>query len=218
MIRLKLNSFVSFNPAKSVIVRSFFWLVFISCFFSCKSKTDLLSLKFDQKVSKLIKDDKQLITGRDIFFGLKGYVDDEPDSYSIGDIKLSSYSYPNSGVDNHNKLLIYINGEVDYLGFKYSSVNQEESHRIIEDFKSKYPKFKRVKDRGDGESLIWDIPEMQAWIIIYQRKKVSNDNVKFLESDFVVIKKGTRIANSDDSGNINIYDYYSEMMDPALLK
>jgi hypothetical protein len=185
-------------------------------FLGCQSKTDLLSLKFDQDVSKLFKGDKQLKSGRDIFFGLRGYIDDEPNNYSIDGIKISSYTYPNS--EAHNKLLIYINGEASYLGFKYSSVNQEESRGIIDDLKAKYPKFQKVAARGDGESFIWDVPALQAWIILYQRNQIANDGKKFFESNFIVVKKGTRIANSDDPNGMNIYDYYFNTMDPELLK
>lgn len=190
--------------------------IFVPFFLACQSKTDLLSLKFDRDVSKLFKDDKQLKTGRDKFFGLWGYSDDEPNNYSIDGIKLSSYTHPDA--ENHNKLLIYINGDVNYLGFKYSSVNQEESSKIIDDLKTKYPKFQKVAARGDRESLIWDIPALQAWIILYQRNQLAKDGKKFLESNFIVVKKGTRIANSTDPNGMNIYDYYSKTMDPGLLK
>lgn len=210
MTILKLNSTLKAS------VRILLIFVFVPFFLACQSKTDLLSLKFDQDASKLFKGDKQLKSGRDKFFGLQGYTDDEPNNYAIDGIKLSSYTRPNA--EGHNKLLIYINGEVNYLGFKYSSVDQDESRKIIDHLKTKYPKFQKVAERGDGESLIWDLPALQAWIIFYQRNQVANDGKKFLESNFIVVKKGTRIANSDDPNGMNIYDYYSKMMDPALLK
>ncbi|MET4140796.1 hypothetical protein [Pedobacter sp. UYP1] len=210
MIILKLNS------ALKVSIRVLLIFAFALFFLACQSKTELLSLKFDQDISKLFKGDKQLKTGRDKFFGLRGYTDNDPDNYTIDGIKLSSYTHP--GSENHNKLLFYINGEVNYLGFKYSSVDQEESRRIMADLKTKYPKFQKVAARGDGESFLWDIPAHQAWIIFYQQNQLAKDGKKFYESNFIVVKKGTRIANSTDPNGMNIYDYYSNTMDPALLK
>ncbi|PTS92768.1 hypothetical protein DBR11_26290 [Pedobacter sp. HMWF019] len=101
------------NSPLRVSIRILWIFAFVPFFLGCQSKIDLLSLKFDQDVSKLFKGDKQLKSGRDIFFGLRGYIDDEPNNYSIDGIKISSYTHPNS--EAHNKLLIYIkNKESEY--------------------------------------------------------------------------------------------------------
>jgi hypothetical protein len=191
--------------------------VFFPFFLSCQSSTDLLSLKFDNDISKLVMGNKQLKEERDSYFGLQGYLDNEPDNYAIGEIKLHSYTLPPTDFINNN-LLFYTDEKTNYLGFRYSSVNREETEMIIAYLKKKYPKFIKVEGRGSGESFLWDVPAIGACIILYQKRLENQQSKKIFDTKFIVLKRGIRMANRKDTSTVTIYDYYAEMMDSELLK
>ena len=187
---------------------------------SCKSPTttDLLSLKFDSDISGSVLRDKTLKKDFDPNLGITSFSTNKIDGYAIGDVNLSTYSYPNANLADHSNLLIFVSAKdkSNFLGFNYSSVNQEETKAIIEYLKKTYPTYLQSDTKGNGGSFFWDIPKLNAWIFTYQGISKDKDNSSFFSTNFIFVKRGTRMSNSTDTKVQTIMDYY-KMMYPDLL-
>jgi len=198
----------------------FFILIGIAII-SCQSqtKTDLLSLKLDADLSSIIQDDKQFKKNQDPNLGLICYNTSKLDNYYIGEIKLTTYSFPNGNVADYNNLSIFVTNKNkdNYIGFKYNSVNQEETKYIVNYLKKIYPNYNQSDTRGHGNSYFWDIPKINAWIFTSQGISVDKNGNNFFSTNFIFVKKGTRIENSADTNINTIYDDY-KMGYPDLLK
>lgn len=186
---------------------------------SCQSqtRTDLLSLKLDSDLSSIIQNDKQFKKGQDPNLGLVGYTTNKLDNYAIGTIKLTTYSFPNGNLADYSNLSVFVANKNNYLGFKYNSVNQEETKSIIDYLKRNYPNYNQSDTRGRGESYFWDIPKINAWIFITQGISIDRNGSKFFSTNFILVKKGTRIENSANKSVNTIYDDY-KMGYPDLIK
>ena len=92
----------------------FFSLVLIGMvILSCKSQTttDLLSIKLDSDVSELVLRDKALIKGVDPNLGITSFSTNKIDGYAIGDVTLSTYSYPNANLADYSNLSILVSAK-----------------------------------------------------------------------------------------------------------
>ncbi|WP_157274803.1 hypothetical protein [Pedobacter sp. Leaf194] len=188
---------------------------------SCKSqtKTDLLSLKPDSDISSIATQDKELKKDMDPNLGLASLTTKKLDGYAIGDVKLSTYDYPNGNLSDYSSLSIFVNSKEksNYLGFNYSSVNQDETKAIIAYLKKTYSTYQQSDTKGSGESFFWDIPKLNAWIFTYQAISTDKNSKNFFSTNFILVKKGTRMENSTDPKVITIKDYY-RMMYPDVVK
>ncbi|AMP98775.1 hypothetical protein AY601_1866 [Pedobacter cryoconitis] len=188
---------------------------------SCKSqtRTDLLALKFDENVLSIFQGDKQLKKDQDRNLGLRNYTTNKPDNYVLGGIKLSTYSFPDGNLADYNNLSLFVadKDKPNYLGFNYASVNQEETKSIVSYLKKTYPNYERRNTQGNGESFFWDIPTLNAWIFMYQGISNDKSNRNFFTTNFIFVKRGTRMENSTDPKVISIKEYYN-MMYPEVLK
>lgn len=188
---------------------------------SCKSqtKTDLLALKFDESILPLIQEDQQLKKDQDPNLGLKAYTTNKPDNFTLGGVKLSTYSFPNGNLadDNHLYLFIADRDKPDYLGFKYSTVHQEETKFILDYLKKTYPNYVQRDTKGNGKSFFWEVPTLNAWIFMYQGISNDKNHQQFLTTNFIFVKRGTRMENSTDPKVITIKEY-DQMMYPDILK
>ncbi|MCX2433390.1 hypothetical protein [Pedobacter sp. GR22-10] len=188
---------------------------------SCKSQTntDLLSLKFGVNLSSIIQKDKELKKGQDPNLGLLSYTTNKLDNYTIGSVKLLTYAFPNGNLADYNNLTLFITDKIknNYLGFKYNSVNQEETKSILDYLKKTYPDYIQSDKKESGESYFWEISTLNAWIFSYQSISIDKNNNNFFSTDFILVKKGTRMENSKDPKVITIKEYY-KMMYPDLLK
>ncbi|GGH07727.1 hypothetical protein GCM10007352_12600 [Mucilaginibacter phyllosphaerae] len=187
---------------------------------SCKSQTttDLLSLKVDSDLSGFVLQDKALNKEEDPNFGLTCLNTNKIDGYAIGDVRLSTYAYPNANLADYSNLSIFVSAKDKniFLGFNYSSVNQKETRAIINYLKKIYPTYQQSDTKGNGESFFLDIPKLNAWIFTYQGISKNKDNSSFFSTNFIFVKKGTRMENSADTKVQTIRDYY-KMMYPDLL-
>lgn len=188
---------------------------------SCESqtKTNLLALKFDENVSSIVQGDKQLKKDQDPNLGLMGYTTSKPDSYILGGVKLSAYSFPDGNPADYNHLYLFIadKDKTNYLGFNYNSVNQEETKSIVDYLKKTYSNYEQRDTKGNGESFFWDLPTLNAWIFMYQGVSNDKNDKRFFSTNFIYVKKGTRMENSTDPKVITIKEYYN-MMYPDVLK
>lgn len=188
---------------------------------SCESQTkiDLLALKFDENVLNIVQGDKQLKMDQDPNLGLISYTTGKPDNYILGGVKLSSYSFPDGNLADYNNLYLFVAGKdkINYLGFKYTCVNQEETKSIVDYLKKTYPNYESRDTRGNGESFYWDIPTLNGWLFMYQGISNDKNDNKFFSTDFIFVKKGTRMENTNDPKVITIKEYYN-MMYPDSLK
>ncbi|MFC4211892.1 hypothetical protein ACFOWA_11905 [Pedobacter lithocola] len=188
---------------------------------SCKSqtKTDLLSLKLDADISSLVLQDKELKKDFERNYGLASLTTSKLDGYAIGDVKLNTYDYPNGNLADYNRLSIFKSSKQknNYLGFNNSSVNQEETKSIVGYLKKTYPAYQKSDTKGNGESFFWDIPKLDAWIFIYQGISTDKNDKNFFSTNFIFVRKGTRLENSTDAKVITIMDYY-KMMFPDVIK
>lgn len=194
----------------------YFLLLWIGItFMSCESqtKTNLLALKFDENVLKIVHRDKQLKKDQDPDLGLRNYTTNKPDNYALGGVKLSTYSFPDGNLADYNNLSLFVAGKdkPNYLGFKYTSVNQEETKSIVDYLKKTYPNYQQRESKGNGESFFWDVPTLNAWIFMYQGISGDQKNKKFFTTNFIFVKRGTRMENSTDPKVITIKDYYNMM-------
>lgn len=186
---------------------------------SCESqtKTDLLALKFNADLLSVVQNDSQLKKNQDPNFGLSTYATLKPDKYVLSEVKLSTYSFPNGHLADYNNLSLFTTGsdKTDYLGFNYSSVNQKETKDIVDYLKKTYPNYEQRDTRGNGESFFWDIPKLDAWILMYQGISKDKNDKNFFTTNFIFVKKGTRMENSTDPKVMTIKEYY-DMMYPAV--
>ncbi|MBC8987025.1 hypothetical protein H9X96_14725 [Pedobacter sp. N36a] len=104
-----------------------------------------------------------------------------------------------------------------YLGFKHNTVHQEETKSIINYLKKTYPKYEERATQGNGESFFWDLTTLNAWIFVYQGISKDKHAKQFLSTDFIDVKRGTRMENSKDNKVITIKEY-DKMMYPDILK
>lgn len=200
----------------------YFFLILIGMtILSCESqtKTDLLALKFDQDVLSTVQGNNQLKKDQDPNLGLNAYATNKLDNYILGDVELSTYSFPNGNLADYNNLYLFTTGKdkTNYLGFKYNSVNQEETKSIIDQLKKTYPNYEQRDTKGTGESIFWDVPTLNAWLLVYQGISIDKNDKNFFSTCFIFVKRGTRMENSTDPTVMTIREYYN-MMYPDVLK
>ncbi len=202
-------------------MKYFFLILIVTAIVSCQSqtKTDLLALKFDENIESVVTGDQQLKKDQYPNLGLNTYTTSKPSNYALGEIKLSTYSFPTGNLADYNHLSLLIAGKdkANYLGFNYSSVNQEETKSIVDYLKKTYPNYERRDTQGNGESYFWDLSALNAWMLMYQGISIDQKGNKFFTTNFIFVKKGTRMENSTDPKVITIKEYYN-MMYPELLK
>ena len=201
----------------------FFYLLMMGMvILSCKSPTttDLLSLKFDSDISGLVLRDKTLKKDYDPNLGITSFSTNKIDGYAIGNVTLNTYSYPNANLADHSNLslLVSAKNKSNFLGFIYSSVNQDETKAIIEYLKKTYPTYQQSDTKGNGESFFWDIPKLNGWIFTYQGISKDKDNNSFFNTNFILVKRGIRMENSADTKVQTILDYYKMMYPDPLTK
>ncbi|RYY16061.1 MAG: hypothetical protein EOO04_27585 [Chitinophagaceae bacterium] len=200
----------------------FFFLVLISTIMlSCKSQRtiDLLSLKLDSDVSGLVSG-QSVKKDVDPNLGITSFSTNKINGYAIGDITLSTYVYPSANLADYSNLSIFVSAKdkSKFLGFNYSSVNQEETKAIINYLKITYPTYQQSDTKGNGESFFWDIPKINAWIFTYQGISKDKSNSSFFNTNFIFVKIGTRMENSTDAKVQTIRDYYQMMYQDLLTK
>lgn len=180
---------------------------------SCNSqnKNDLLAMHFDQHVAELI-DEQKLEEFQDPIYGIYTYKTDQLDGFKIGEVDLSTYKYPKGPLADFNNLQVYVNNRTakQYLGFRYTSVKQEEIKQLIDYFKKKYPNFEQRKD-SNGDGYFWDIKSLDAWLFYYPSTSTDGNGEKFLNSNFLFVKRGTRMGNSKDASYNTILDHFNMM-------
>lgn len=180
---------------------------------SCNSqnKNDLLAMHFDQNVAELI-DEQKLEEFQDPIYGIYTYKTDQLDGFKIGEIDLSTYKYPKGPLADLNNLQVYVNNRTakQHLGFRYTSVKQQEIRQLIDYFKKKYPNFEQRKD-SNGDGYFWDIKSLDAWLFYYPSTSTDGNGEKFLNSNFLFVKRGTRMANSKDASYNTILDHFNMM-------
>lgn len=181
---------------------------------SCRSQTDLEALKFDEDISKIVKDHPDFKKMADPQYGFKAYHTRELDGFKIGNAKISTFEVPKGNVSDHTSLWIYVD---DYdankiLGYDFSCANEEESKKIISYLKSTYKGFKTNTNKIHGDFYFWDVPEANKWIFVSQ-----SDYVNHIQTTFTVVKRGLRVANSTSPSVFSLYDMY-KLMQPDVLK
>lgn len=180
---------------------------------SCNSqnRNELLAMKFNQPISELINTQK-LKESQDIIYGIYSYETDKLEGFRLGDINLSTYKYPKSAAADYNNIEVYVTDRKSqqYLGFRYNTVEQEEIKQLIEYFKKKYPTYEQRKD-SNGDGYFWDIGPLDAWLFYYPSTSVDGNGKKFLNSNFLFVKKGTRMGNSQDTSYNTILDNFNMM-------
>jgi len=192
-------------------------MIIISC--KPQTKTDLLTVKFDLDLSMFTLRDKELKKDVDPNLGLVTLTTQELDGYAIGDTKLTTYAYLNGNLADYNNLSIFVTSKDknNYLGFHYSCVNQEETKAIITYLKKTYPIYQQSTTEGSGKSFFWDIPQINAWLFTYQGISTDQSGKNFFSTNFIFVKKTTRMANSMDPKAITVMHYY-KMMYPDVIK
>lgn len=180
---------------------------------SCNSqnRNDLLAIHFNQSVSTLISAQK-LEEFQDPNYGIYTFKTDKLEGFKIGDIDLSTYKYPNGPVADFNRIQVYVDDRTSqqYLGFRYTTVKQDEIKELVNYLKKKYPKFEQRKD-STGEVYFWDIESLNAWLFYYPSVSVDSNGKDFLNSNFLYVKKGTRVENSQDTSYNTILDNFNMM-------
>jgi len=190
-------------------------IILIGCLVvSCSSRTDLEALKFDEDISKVIEGHKEFRKNLVGSHGLKGYSSTKLDGFKIGSAKISSYEVPNGNVSDHSDLWIYIDNynAKKFLGYRYSSADEEESKKILDYLKSKYKGYKTNINKVHGDFYFWDLPASNKWIFVDQY-----DSVNHIQTNFTIVKRGLRVENSSNKCVFSIYDVY-KMMYPDVLK
>lgn len=180
---------------------------------SCNSqnRNDLLAMKFNQSISELINTQK-LEKSQDVIYGIYSYETDKLEAFKLGDVNLSTYKYPKSAAADYSNIDVYVDNRKSqqYLGFRYNTVRPEEIKQLIEYFKKKYPVFEQRKD-SNGDAYFWDIAPLDAWLFYYPSTSVDSNGKGFLNSDFLFVKKGTRMENSQDKSYNTILDNFNMM-------
>jgi len=195
----------------------FMVVTILSC--NSQTKTDLLSLKLNSKVPAVVLQNNELKQDTDPNLGLAILNTAKLEKYAIGEIELNSYTFPNGNVADYSNLSILLSSKQrnNYLGFNYSSVNQQETKAIVAYLKKTYPAYQQSDTKGNGESYFWDVPKLDAWIFTYQGNSTDKNGKNFFNTNFIFVKRGTRVENSTDPKVITIMAYY-KMMYPDVIK
>lgn len=166
---------------------------------SCQSQNsaDLLQLKFGNSIDNIVSKENYK-EDTDIVYGMLSYRTDEIKGLKIGATPIQTYDYTKASLAYYNVLYLFVENQDNnrYLGFNYSTVNQEDTKKIIDNIKQNY---KNIDDRSDRyrEAYFIDIPDKNAWLFINQ--SIGNDDGKqFFTTDFTYVKRDTRLANSTD--------------------
>ncbi|WP_293888714.1 MULTISPECIES: hypothetical protein [unclassified Sphingobacterium] len=69
---------------------------------------------------------------------------------------------------------------------------------MIASLKKNYPEFEQRKDSA-GDVYLWDLKSLNAWLFYYPNHSVDSNGKDFLNSNFLYVKKGTRLDDSKDS-------------------
>ncbi|KQS40963.1 hypothetical protein [Pedobacter sp. Leaf194] len=195
----------------------FMVVTILSC--NSQTKTDLLSLKLNSKVPAVVLQNNELKQDTDPNLGLAILNTAKLEKYAIGEIELNSYTFPNGNAADYSNLSILLSSKQrnNYLGFNYSSVNQQETKAIVAYLKKTYPAYQQSDTKGNGESYFWDVPKLDAWIFTYQGNSTDKNGKNFFSTNFIFVKRGTRMENSTDPKVITIMAYY-KMMYPDVVK
>lgn len=196
--------------SKSFIIVQILSLFFLIGITSCSTdKNDLITLTFGQSIAELINSQK-LEEFQDPIYGIYTYKTDQLDGFKIGDIKLSTYKYPNSPVADFNRIQVYVDDRIakQYLGFRYNTVKQDEIPQLLEYFKMKYPTYETTKD-SNGVAYFWEISSLDAWLFYYPSTSVDRNGKDFLNSNFLYVKKTTRMENNTNYNTI--LDHFNMM-------
>ncbi|MBC6112943.1 hypothetical protein ACFOG5_11565 [Pedobacter fastidiosus] len=187
---------------------------FLSIATSCNSQTDLESLSFDQDISKVIENHKEFRKNTGGSNGLKAYSSSDLDGFKIGSAQISTYELPKGNASDHSDLWIFIDNynSKKFLGYSYSSANEDESKKVLNYLKSKYKRFVTNTDKTHGDFYFWDLPELNKWIFVDQANSINH-----IQTTFTVVKRGLRVENSTNKSVFTIYDVY-KMMNPDVLK
>lgn len=170
------------------------YILCLLLFASCQSQTNLMDEKFDSPVGELLK---KRLDGKDLdtYTGLNVRNTSDLDGIRLGEVKLQSYTYPDAGAADYSSLSLFtkVPSQADYLGFKLTSVNQEESVALTNYLKKTYASF---EDRSDEhtEAYIWDLPALDAWMFLFQSLQNNTKQESFKATTVIFVKRGTYLA------------------------
>ena len=166
---------------------------------SCNSQTDLELLEFDKPISEDIKKIKDVEKDDNGTYGLKSYRTTSLDRFKFGEVSFSKYAVPNGYDDAYSDIYVHVDNfeQNNYLGFSISLANDQEGTALLNYLKKKLGKAEeRTTGLENGIALVWELKEFKQWVLLEQNTENTRDHKKYLNTEFTIVKQGTRMLNS----------------------
>ncbi|KAF2082611.1 hypothetical protein [Flavobacterium sharifuzzamanii] len=192
-------------------------LVIGSINISCNSQTDLERLKFDKSIPEDIKKIKDVEKDDNGTYGLKSYRTNQLDYFKFGEVNFSKYAVPNGYDDAYSDIYIHVDNfeQNNYLGFSTSITNDKEAEDLLNYLKKKFGKpEERTTGLENGIALVWELKESKQWVLLEQNTENTRDHKKYLNTEFTIVKQGTRMLNSKNSEWLTVLENFKASSSP----
>jgi hypothetical protein len=175
---------------------------------SCNGQTDLESLKFDEKLpDNSLKGEKETEAN----YGLLSYKQANINNYKLGTASFSEYTVPKGYEYSNNNLALFVNSYQNnqYLGFVLNLAKEDEGKKLIDYLTKTYGNPEKRSTDKTGAAYFWDASAKNKWIFLTQTQELTQSNTKYTNTKLIVVKKGTRVENSSDTGTFSILDSFT---------
>ncbi|SEH29152.1 hypothetical protein [Chryseobacterium culicis] len=175
---------------------------------SCNGQTDLESLKFDEKLpDNSLKGEKETEAN----YGLLSYKQANINNYKLGTASFSEYTVPKGYEYSNNNLALFVNSYQNnqYLGFVLNLAKEDEGKKLIDYLTKTYGNPEKRSTDKTGAAYFWDASAKNKWLFLTQTQELTQSNTKYTNTKLIVVKKGTRVENSSDTGTFSILDSFT---------
>ncbi|TWP29898.1 hypothetical protein ETU09_02640 [Apibacter muscae] len=179
-------------------------------FISCQSQIDLEELTPGEDISTLAKNLKETREDREPNYALLGYRTDNLDQYKFGEVSFSKYELPNGYPANYSVSYLFVDNfkKNRYLGFRLTLVNEKEGNQLLDYLRKQYGEPEVHEASNNGQAYVWYVKDQ--WILFSQDHiSIDKKGNRFLTTDVIVIKQGTRVENSTDPKVFTILESFN---------
>ncbi|KAF2332804.1 hypothetical protein [Flavobacterium nitrogenifigens] len=184
---------------------------------SCDSQTDLETLEFDKSIPENIKKIKEIEKDDNGAYGLKSYRSTQLDYFRFGEVFFSKYAVPNGYDDAYSDIYIHVDNfeKNNYLGFTVYVTNDKEGEDLLNYLKKRFGKpEERTTGLENGSALVWELKESKQWVLLEQNTENTRDHKKYLNTEFTIVKQGTRMLNSNNPEWLTVLENFKARSTP----
>lgn len=186
-------------------------------FISCNSQTDLESLEFDKPIPEDIKKIKDVEKDDNGTYGLPSYRTTQLDYFRFGEVPFSKHTVLNGYDDAYSDIYIHVDNfeQNNYLGFSICITNDQEGIALFNYLKKRFGKpEERTTGLENGSALVWELKESKQWVLLEQNTENTRDHKKYLNTEFTIVKQGTRMLNSKNPEWLTVLENFKARSTP----